>query len=326
MSSATAPEAGQGVAAPAAAPGTAGQRPAPKKVKPLSKRQRPLWMLIPGGVLMTLIIVIPFLIGVWISLTDLDQYTLRRWLSAPFVGLANYVEAMSSGLPAAIWISVSFSLISTIVTLPIGVAAAIVTQNKYRGRALVRAVFLIPYVLPSFVVATVWRTMLQPDGIVNSLLNKVGISDQLWLSGPTSYWTLILVEIWAAWPFIYLLALSGLQSVDSEVHEASALDGAKWWPKLRYIVLPYLRGPLGLAFLLATLNHINNFSLPFVLFGFPPPDSVNVMPAIVYVTSFQSLRFGLSAAMAIVSLIIIAIPLFIYLRAVKLDVHDEGGK
>ena len=258
MSSARAPGAGQGVAALAAAPGTAGQRPAPKKVRPLSKRQRPLWMLIPGGVLMTLIIVIPFLIGVWISLTDLDQYTLRRWLTAPFVGLANYVESFSAGLPAAIWISISFAVISTVVTVPIGVAAAIVTQNKYRGRALVRAVFLIPYVLPSFVVATVWRTMLQPDGIVNSLLNKVGIGDQLWLSGPTAYWTLILVEIWAAWPFIYLLALSGLQSVDGEVHEASALDGAPWWPKLRYIVLPYLKGPLALAFLLSSTDSVTS--------------------------------------------------------------------
>ncbi len=330
MSSAKAPVAGQG--GPATPAGTSGPAGAPlntsssTKVRPLSRRQRPLWMLTPGGVLMTLVIVIPFLLGIWISLTDLDQYSLRRWLSAPFIGFANYVESFSSGLPSAIWISISFALISTVVTLPIGIAAAIVTQNKYRGRALIRAIFLIPYVLPSFVVATVWRTMLQPDGIVNVLLNKVGIGNQLWLSGPTSYWTLILVEIWAAWPFIYLLALSGLQSVDGEVHEASALDGVSWWPKLRYIVLPYLRGPLALAFLLATLNHINNFTLPFVLFGAPAPESVNVMPMLVYVTSFQSLRFGLSAAMAIVSLVIIAIPLFVYLRAVRLDVHDEGAK
>jgi multiple sugar transport system permease protein len=181
-------------------------------------------------------------------------------------------------------------------------------------------------VLPSFVVATVWRTMLQPDGIVNSLLHKVGITGGLWLSGPKSYWTLILVEIWAAWPFIYLMALAGLQSVDGEVHEASAVDGANWWPKLLHVILPYLRGPVLLACLLATLNHVNNFTLPFVLFGAPAPDSVNVMPMIVYVTSFQSLRFGLSAAMAIVSLLLIAIPLFIYLRALRLDVHEEGGR
>jgi multiple sugar transport system permease protein len=291
----------------------------------VTERQRPLWLLIPGGLLMTLIIIIPLLLAIYISLIDLDQYTLRRWLDAEFIGLKNYVEAFQSGLLHSMWISVSFAVISTIATVPFGVAAAVATQNRYRGRALVRAVFLIPYVLPSFVVATVWRTMLQPDGIVNTLLNKVGVTGGLWLSGPKSYWTLILVEIWAAWPFIYLMALAGLQSVDGEVHEASAIDGANWWPKLTHVILPYLRGPVLLACLLATLNHINNFTLPFVLFGAPAPDSVNVMPMIVYVTSFQSLRFGLSAAMAIVSLLLIAIPLFAYLRVLRLDVSKEGG-
>jgi multiple sugar transport system permease protein len=277
-------------------------------------------------VLMTVIIVIPLLLAIYISLIDLDQYTLRRWLDAPFIGLRNFTEAFQSGLPKSIWISVSFAVLSTIATIPFGVAAAVVTQNRYRGRAVVRAAFLIPYVLPSFVVATVWRTMLQPDGIVNTLLAKVGIDGGLWLSGPASYWTLILVEIWAAWPFIYLMALAGLQSVDGEVHEASAIDGANWWPKLTHVILPYLRGPVLLACLLATLNHINNFTLPFVLFGAPAPDDVNVMPMIVYVTSFQSLRFGLSAAMAIVSLLLVAIPLFAYLRVLRLDVHEDGGR
>src|SRR3954451_20884848 len=314
----------------AAGPGPAHRETAPgrreRRRRGVTQRQRPLWLLAPGGLLMTLIIVIPLLLAVYISLIDLDQYTLRRWLDAPFIGLQNFTEAFQSGLPKSIWISVSFAVISTIATVPFGVAAAVATQNRYRGRALVRGVLLIPYVLPSFVVATVWRTMLQPDGVVNTLLAKVGITGGLWLSGPTSYWTLILVEIWAAWPFIYLMALAGLQSVDGEVHEASAIDGANWWPKLTHVILPYLRGPVLLACLLATLNHINNFTLPFVLFGAPAPDSVNVMPMIVYVTSFQSLRFGLSAAMAIVSLLLIAIPLFAYLRALRLDVHEDGGR
>jgi multiple sugar transport system permease protein len=312
----------------AAGPGPAASAPGRREQRRrgVTERQRPLWMLIPGGLLMTVIILIPLLLAIYISLIDLDQYTLRRWLDAEFIGLKNYTEAFSSGLPHAIWISVSFAVLSTIATIPFGVAAAVATQNRYRGRGVIRAVFLIPYVLPSFVVASVWRTMLQPDGIVNKLLAHVGINGGLWLSGPKSYWTLILVEIWAAWPFIYLMALAGLQSVDGEVHEASAIDGANWWPKLLHVVLPYVRGPVLLACLLATLNHINNFTLPFVLFGAPPPDSVNVMPMIVYVTSFQSLRFGLSAAMAIVSLLLIAIPLFAYLRALRLDVHEEGGR
>jgi len=294
-----------------------------QKRRGVTERQRPLWLLTPGGALMTVVILVPLALALWISLIDLDQYTLRRWIQAPFIGLANYAESLDSGLLHSIWISVSFALIATAATVPIGIAAALVTQNAYKGRGLVRAVFLIPYVLPSFVVATVWRTMLQPDGIVNSVLGKTGT---LWLSGSNSYWTLILVEIWAAWPFIYLMSLAALQSVDHEVHEASAVDGVSWWPKLRSVILPYLRGPVLLACLLATLNHINNFTLPFVLFGAPAPDNVNVMPMLVYVTSFQSLRFGLSAAMAIVSLLLIAIPLYAYLRAVRLDVHEEGGR
>lgn len=309
----------------AAGPGPATPAHRPRR-RGVTEQQRPLWLLTPGALLMTVIIGIPLLLAIYISLIDLDQYTLRRWLDAPFIGLQNFTEAFQSGLPKSIWISVSFAVLSTIATVPFGVAAAVATQNRYRGRAVVRAAFLIPYVLPSFVVATVWRTMLQPDGIVNTLLAKAGVSGGLWLSGPRSYWTLILVEIWAAWPFIYLMALAGLQSVDGEVHEASAIDGANWWPKLTGVVLPYLRGPVLLACLLATLNHINNFTLPFVLFGAPAPDDVNVMPMIVYVTSFQSLRFGLSAAMAIVSLLLIAIPLFAYLRVLRLDVHEEGGR
>jgi multiple sugar transport system permease protein len=316
---ATAPAAGSG-------PGLPEGSRRERRRRGVTERQRPLWLLAPGGVLMIVIVIIPLLLAIYLSLVDLDQYTLRRWLSAPFIGLDNFTEAFQSGLLHSMWLSISFSVISTAATVPFGVAAAIATQNRFRGRGLVRAVFLIPYVLPSFVVATVWRTMLQPDGIVNTLLAEIGVTGGLWLSGPTSYWTLILVEIWAAWPFIYLMALAGLQNVDGEVHEASAIDGADWWPKLTHVVLPYLRGPVLLACLLATLSHINNFTLPFVLFGAPAPDSVNVMPMIVYVTSFQSLRFGLSAAMAIVSLLLIAIPLFAYLRALRLDVHEDGGR
>jgi multiple sugar transport system permease protein len=300
--------------------------PPPRRRKGVTEQQRPLWLLTPGGVLLVLVVLIPLALAIYLSLLDLDQYTLRRWIESPFIGLGNYAESLDSGLLNSIWISVSFSVLSTAVTVPIGIAAALVTQSAYRGRGLVRAAFLIPYILPSFVVASVWRTMLQPDGVVNAWLAKVGIDGGLWLSGSNSYWTLVLVEIWAAWPFIYLMALAALQSVDHEVHEASAVDGATWWPKLRKVILPYLRGPVLLACLLATLNHINNFTLPYVLFGAPAPDDVNVMPMLVYVTSFQGLRFGLSAAMAVVSLIIIAIPLYVYLRAVRLDVHEEGAR
>ncbi len=300
----------------------AGGRPAKRRRQ--VERNRPLWMLLPGGILMLLIIVVPLIVAAVMSTLDLDQYTLQSWLQAPFIGLGNYVEAVTaSPLLRSIGISVSFALIAAVVTMPIGVAAALATQNRFRGRALVRSLFLIPYVLPAFVVGTLWRTMLQPGGVVDSMLGAVGIHSGLWLNGPLSYWSLIIVQIWTSWPFFYLLVLAGLQSVDHEVHEAAAIDGATWWIKLRYVVLPYLRGPVFLALIIAFLHNINAFTLPFVLFGVPAPQDVDVLPVLTYVTSFQSFRFGLSAAMAICSLVLIAIPLFVYLRAVKLDSGEE---
>lgn len=291
-----------------------------------SEKNRPLWMLIPGGTLMVIIVVLPMLLGIYMATLNLDQYSLRRWVSAPFIGAENFVEALTgTPLIRAIWLSVSYSLVAMIITLPLGIAAAVATQNSFKGRGIVRSVFLIPYVLPAFVVATVWRTMFQPGGIIDNALQGIGIESGLWLNGPNSYWTLIIVQIWASWPFIYLLALSGLQAVDHEVHEASAIDGALWWNKLRYVVFPYLKGPLSLAFLIGMLHHINNFTLPFVLFGLPAPSDVEVLPLLTYVTSFQSFRFGLSAAMAFVSLVLVAIPLFVYLRAVRLDDAETPG-
>ncbi|MEU6655733.1 sugar ABC transporter permease [Streptomyces sp. NPDC046900] len=290
-------------------------------------RRRPPWLLLPGGVLMLLIIVVPFLLALFISLLDLNQYTLRQWLHAPFQGVGNYAEALtSSPLLWSFWISISFAVVSTLVTLPLGVAAAVATQNRFRGRAMLRSIFLIPYVLPSFVVATVWRTMFQPGGIIVRGLAAVGVHSGLWLNGPQSYWALVIVEIWASWPFVYLLALSGLQSVDHEVHEAAAVDGALWWTKLRYVILPYLKGPLALACIISVLNHINNFTLPFVLFGVPAPQDVETLPFLTYTTSFHSFQFGLSAAMAVLSLVLVAIPLFAYLRAVRLDTGEAGRR
>jgi multiple sugar transport system permease protein len=284
-------------------------------------------MLAPGGLLMTVVIVAPLLVALYISLLDLDQYTIRQWVHAPFIGLGNYAEALrGSALVHSILVSVGYATIVTIVTLPIGVAAALATQNRFRGRGLVRSLFLIPYVLPAFVVGTVWRIILQPAGVANATLGHAGIHPGLWLNGRQSFWVLVVVQVWTSWPLVYLLASSGLQAVDPAMHEAAALDGADWWVKLRYVIAPYLRGPVSLALIIAFLHNVNNFTLPFVLFGVPSPHDVEVLPVLTYVESFQNFRFGLSAAMAVCSLILIAIPLSVYLRAVKLNTGGEARR
>ncbi|GII23792.1 carbohydrate ABC transporter permease [Planosporangium mesophilum] len=289
------------------------------------QRQRPLWMLVPGGVLAALLIVVPLAVAVQISLLDLDQYSFRQWLGAPFVGVRNYHEALTrSPLAHSILVSTGYAATVTVVTLPLGVAAALATHNRFAGRAVVRSAFLIPFVLPSFVVGTLWRIILQPAGVANRVLDPLGVPTGLWLNGPRSFWALVIVQAWAAWPLVYLLTLAGLQTLDRDLHEAAALDGAGWWAKLRYVIFPCLRGPVSLAMLISFLHDINNFALPFVLFGVPSPHDVEVLPVLTYIESFQNFRFGLSAAMAVLSVALIAVPIAVYLRAVKLDVGEEA--
>jgi multiple sugar transport system permease protein len=280
---------------------------------------RPLWLMSPTLILLTLIIVVPFLLAVVMSFLDLDQYTLKSWISAPLVKFDNYAESFqTSGLLHSLWISVAFSVLTTVVCAPIGLIAALAVNTPFRGRFLVRSMFLIPYVLPSFVTATVWRFILQPSGAFNHFLSVFGIDGGQWLIGDNTFWALVIVDIWAGWPFVYMMTIAGLQSVPNELYEAADVDGVTWFEKIRYVVLPQIRNQLFLGLLLSTLAHFNNFTLPFVLFGTPAPDPVLTLPVNIYQTSFQTFRFGLGAAMSVLSLILLLIPAVFYLRASKL--------
>ena len=300
----------------------------PEQAAPSSGRiqeRRPLWLMIPGVLLLLLVVGLPLCLALWMGFLDLDQYSLRDWVNAPWIGLANFVEAVTaSTMPHSLWISVAFSVLTTIFAAPIGVVAALTVNGRLRGRFAIRSLYLVPYVLPQFVTGALWRVLLQPDGAVNRVMHAVGLpGNTQWLIGPESFWVLVAVDVWASWAFIYLMTLAGLQTIEPELYEAADVDGVSWRQKIRHIILPQLRGPLSLALLLSTLNHFNNFTLPFLLFGMPAPEAVNVLPVKVYETSFHVFRFGLGAAMSVLSLVILTIPAWIYLRSLRLTARPQ---
>jgi len=281
----------------------------------------------PSVLLLLVIIGIPFLIAFYISFLNLTQYTLRSWLHAPLVGISNYIAALTAGnvvgasALASLGVSVSFSLLTTLLITPIGILAALTVNTEYRGRAFIRALYLVPYVIPTFVTALIWRMMfLNKTGLVDRFLAAIHVANvnMYWLLGPNSFWAMVITDTWASWAFIYIMVLAGLQSISHDLYEAADMDGANAWQKLTSIVLPQLRHILGLALLLSTLNHFNNFTLPFVMFGTPPPVQADVLPLNVYVSSFQLFDFGLGGAMSIITLIIMLIPGLLYIRALRL--------
>ena len=129
---------------------------------------------------------------------------------------------------------------------------------------------------------------------------------------------MVMADVWAAWPFIYLMTLAGLQQIPDDLYEATAVDGAGRWRSFVSITLPLLRPILSLAVLLSTISHFNTFTLPFVMFGTPPPAQVDVLPLNVYVTSFQLFNLGEGAAMSLVTLLVMLIPAIFYIRIVRM--------
>lgn len=294
-------------------------------------RRPPYWMMLPSLILLGLIVFIPMLFAFWVSLTGLNQYTISDWLHAPFVGVHQYMETLSpqgalfGSLMGSIKASVIFSLGTTIVIVPIGVGAALAYNEQFGGRSVFRAIALLPYIIPTFVNALVWRLLFQTGtGPVDIILSDLHLANKetFWLIGPNSLWAMIIADVWASWPFIYMLSLAALQAIPGDVYDAATVDGASRWERFTRITLPLMRSPLGLAVVLSTINHFNNFTLPFVMFGATPPEQVNVLPLNIYVNSFVTFNFGLGAAMSVVALIVMLVPAVIYLRAARVGEAD----
>jgi multiple sugar transport system permease protein len=301
----------------------------PRRTIRSRRRHEPaVWLAAPGALFFAVLVGIPLVIVAWTSFLHIGLSNIANWATAPFAGLANYSAALTGpnvlGVSAleSVWISIKFSLLATLLSTPIALFAALSVYHRFRGRALLRSIYLVPYVIPGFVIALLAQiAFLNQYGPVDRVLAALHIAsvNTFWLSGgANSFWAMTITEVWEVWPFIYLLLLAGLQAIPRDQLEAATVDGAGWWARLRYIVLPQLKGVYALAFGLSTLFHFGNFTLPFVLFGNTPPASVDVLPINIYFRAFRGFDFGIASATAIFNVLLLAVPAAVYLWLVRL--------
>jgi multiple sugar transport system permease protein len=307
------------------------QAPAAGRRRGRGRRRPPYWLMAPSLVLLVLIVFIPMLFAFWVSFSGLNQYTIGDWVHAPFVGLNQYLETLSpagalfGSLMGSVKASAIFSILTTVCILPIGLGAALVYNERFAGRAFFRAIALLPYIIPTFVNGLLWRLLFMTQtGPIDIILSDLHLASRqtFWLLGPNAIWAMVIADVWASWPFIYLLSLAALQSIPGDLYDAATVDGADRLRRFTHVTLPLMRSPLGLAVVLSTINHFNNFTLPFVMFGATPPEQVNVLPLNIFVNSFVTFNFGLGAAMSVVALIILLVPAVIYLRAARVGEAD----
>lgn len=235
-----------------------------------------------------------------------------------FVGLTNYYHvATSSRTARATNNTIYFVTASIILQLLVGLAAGILLNERFRGQALVRALTLIPWVIPGIVGAMTWAWILHTDyGVLNSLLISSGLVEEpvRWLTRPTLVLpVLTAVNVWKMFPFVAIMVLAGLQAIPASLYEAAKVDGATFWDEVRFITLPQLRPILFSITLLLIIAGLNSITIIYAMTKGGPADRSLITSIQIYVEAFQYFNFHEASALSIMFIVISTIFIAIHL-------------
>jgi multiple sugar transport system permease protein len=289
----------------------------------LGRTGLPYLLLLPALALELLIHLVPMVVGMVMSFKQLTQFYIRDWSTAPWSGLDNYRVSVDFSAPIgqsllnSFWVTCLFTALAVGFSWLLGTAAAVFLQESFRGRGLLRTLFLIPYALPVYAAVITWSFMFQRDtGLVNHLLvDQLHLLDEkpFWLIGDNSFTALVVVAVWKTWPFAFLTLMAGLQNIPRELYEAAAMDGAGVWQQLRKITLPSLRPVNQVLVLVLFLWTFNDFNTPYVLFGKSAPEQADLISIHIYQSSFVTWNFGAGSAMSVLLLLFLLAVTAVYL-------------
>ncbi|CAM5283184.1 carbohydrate ABC transporter permease [Streptomyces pilosus] len=301
-------------------PGAAPRRRRPGRLRRIGL---PYLLLLPALLLELLVHLLPMVIGIVVSFKELTQFYIRDWGTAPWAGLDNYSLTVDFDAPVgeallrSFLTTCLFTVLSVGLCWLLGAAAAIYMQEAFRGRGILRTLFLVPYALPVYAAVITWAFMFQRDnGLVNHVLHdQLGLTDSapFWLIGDNSFIALLVVSVWKGWPFAFLIIMAGLQNIPRDIYEAAALDGAGVWQQIRRITLPSLRPVNQVLVLVLFLWTFNDFNTPFVLFGKAAPEAADLISIHIYQSSFQTWNFGTGSAMSVLLLLFLLVVTGVYL-------------
>jgi len=287
--------------------------------------------IIPAVAVMFVITVIPILYQVYISFTDFGIKNLKVGSAAPnFVGLNNYVKVLTNNVNITnydFWRILQFNIVWTVVNVffhvVIGVGVAVLLNRKRLfGRKFYRSIFLIPWAMPAFVIAVVWRNMYNTqDGAINQLLSAIVGHPVLipWLENnaadpipfisllPLSFFAALITNIWLGWPFMSVVATGALQSVPGELYEASTIDGATKWQQFWNVTVPMIRPAMIPAIMLGTIWTFNAFNLIYFITEGGPFGRTEILVTEAYKMVNPGRVYGVAAAFSIIVFFILLV-------------------
>jgi multiple sugar transport system permease protein len=234
-----------------------------------------------------------------------------------FVGLAAYRKIVGDPeFGTVVWNSLVWTFFVVLFQNVLGFAGALLLNQHLPGQGLMRALVLLPWVLPGVVAAVLWRFMYDPQlGLINSVLMSLGLMDRgvAWLADPSiAMASAIIAAVWKGFPFSCVVYLAALQTIDQEQIEAATIDGAGPVRRLFDVVIPGMKEVIVINFILTTILTFNYFDMIWVLTRGGPQNATHIFPTRIYELGFGQFRFGEASVYGVFSILVLALMIALY--------------
>ena len=277
-------------------------------------------LLVPTVVLLGLFIAYPFVQGVLLSVTN-----SRVGVAGDFVGLANFYKIWNDSIfRTAVYNTFLYTAVTTVFKLGLGLWLALLLNRAFKGKALVRAFILLPFIIPTVLSAFAWKWMFDPTfSVINWVLFQLGIITQRinWLGDPDlAMISIMIINIWRGVPFFAISLLAGLQTISPELNEAAAIDGAKPWQRFWHVTWPLLLPVTMVVVLFSVIQTFADFQIVYVMTGGGPANATHLFATYAYQigigTGLLSEGAAISIAMFPILFIVVVLQLM-YIRRVE---------
>jgi multiple sugar transport system permease protein len=286
----------------------------------LQRHLTPYLYLLPTVLLMVLLMVVPIIMV--ISYSVMDNVITNQ--NPQTVGLENYVEVITDPVfRTAVGNTVYFTGVSVAAHLVLGLAFALMLNSDLvsrRARALFRMIYVLPWLFTVAIIAVLWRLLLNPNGVVNYLLEISGFIDSKveWLANPdTALHAITFINIWAGYPFFMISLLAGLQGIPKNLYEAARVDGANALQQFWHVTIPQLKPIIISMALLDFIWTTQQFALIWMTTGGGPINVTEMLSTFTYKLAFSRYEFSMASASAVVILALSMILAFFYVRHQK---------
>lgn len=251
-----------------------------------------------------------------VFLTSFQNYNYisgrRSW-----IGLGNYKNILADQVfLTSFKNTIVYCFSTTFLEVLLGTVLALVFYGNFRGKSVFTILLILPMMLSTMVVSSVWKTLFHYDiGLLNTMLSRIGLGRVGWLIDPhIALWSIVLVDVWQWTPFAFIVMQAGLLSIPQEVFEASVVDGASYQQRLCRITLPILRDQILILCLLRTIDTFKIFAKVFALTGGGPGNATETTSLFVYREAFQYFNLGRSSAASMITLAAVVLMSVFYLR------------